>query len=211
MKYFIGAYATAPSTNGWNSALETEYYKQLKTINSIKGLEHPFIGTLHPHDDNWFLNNIDRKWEFIFTSIPGVMGQLAVNPYFGIASDNEDGRQAALSFYRKASQAIIRLNEHLQKEAVTHIKVHTAPTISNLTSSSKDALKQSLEEMQSWDWQGAKIVVEHCDAYIKEQPAEKGFMKLEDEIATIIAVNGLHNSDIGISINWGRSAIEARS
>ncbi len=211
MNYIVGAYATAPSTFAWDENLESEYYEQLKSIDNIQGIEHPFVGKLHPFDDDWFLDNIDTSWQFIFTSIPGVMANLAQNPHFGIASTNEDGRQAAIEFYQQARLAILKLNKHLGKQAVSHIKIHTAPRISAKTSSSKQALQASLETLQSWDWYGAKLVIEHCDAFIPEQPPEKGFLSLVDEIATITTVNKRLNCDIGVSLNWGRSAIETRS
>lgn len=211
MEYIIGAYATAPSTEQWHQELETQYYQQLKSLDSVIGLEHPFVGQLHAYDDDWFLENIDKDWQFIFTSIPGVMGNIAKNPHFGIASTNEEGRQAALAFYQLAQQAIFKLNSHLDKQAVSFIKIHTAPKITACTCSSIEALQASLETMQSWDWHGAKLVIEHCDAHIAGQEAEKGFMLLEDEITAIKHVNSKLNSDIGISINWGRSAIETRS
>jgi hypothetical protein len=56
-----------------------------------------------------------------------------------------------------------------------------------------------------------KLIIEHCDAYIAGQEAEKGFMLLENEITAIKHINNKLDSDIGISINWGRSAIETRS
>ena len=211
MEYIIGAYATAPSTEQWHQELETQYYQELKALDSVIGLEHPFVGRLHPYDDDWFLENIDKNWQFVFTTIPGVMGNIAKNPHFGIASTNEEGRKAALDFYQQAQQAILKLNSHLDKQAVSFIKIHTAPKITASTHSSIQALQDSLETMQSWDWYGAKLVIEHCDAHIAGQAAEKGFMLLEDEITAIKQVNSRHNCDIGISINWGRSAIETRS
>jgi len=211
MKYIVGAYATAPSTVTWDKNLESQYYQQLKASHNIQGIEHPFVGKLHPFDDDWFLENIDNNWQFIFTSIPGVMGNLAKNPHFGIASTNENGRQAALEFYQQARQAILKLNQHLGIQAVSYIKIHTAPKISAKVSSSTQSLKASLKTMLSWDWYGAKLIIEHCDAFIPEQSAEKGFLNLADEIATVLSVNNELNCDIGISINWGRSAIETRS
>ncbi|MCJ8294093.1 MAG: DUF4862 family protein [Colwellia sp.] len=211
MEYIIGAYATAPSTEQWHQELETQYYQELKALDSVIGLEHPFVGRLHPYDDDWFLENIDKNWQFVFTTIPGVMGNIAKNPHFGIASTNEEGRKAALDFYQQAQQAILKLNSHLDKQAVSFIKIHTAPKITASTHSSIQALQDSLETMQSWDWYGAKLVIEHCDAHIAGQAAEKGFMLLEDEITAIKQVNSRYNCDIGISINWGRSAIETRS
>lgn len=211
MGYIIGAYAIAPSTEKWHKDLETQFYKKLRAIDNIVGIEHPFTGRLHAYDDDWFLENIDKDWQFIFTSIPGVMGNLASNPHFGIASTNEAGRQAALAFYQKARQAILKLNNHLGRKSVSFLKIHTAPKVTAQSHSSIEALKASLETLQSWDWHGAKLVIEHCDAHIAGQPAEKGFMTLADEISAIKQVNNLLKSDIGISINWGRSAIETRS
>tara|TARA_R110002060_G_scaffold51424_6_gene62378 strand:- start:25118 stop:26098 length:981 start_codon:yes stop_codon:yes gene_type:complete len=211
MEYIIGAYATAPSTVKWDKALETQFYQELKAINNIAGLEHPFTGQLHAYDDDWFLDTIDKEWQFIFTSIPGVMGNLASNPHFGIASNNEEGRQAALAFYQKAQQAILKLNNHLGRKSVSFMKVHTAPRITADNRSSISALEASLKTLHSWDWNGAKLVIEHCDAYVQGQPAEKGFMTIEDEIVAIKNVNDTLESDIGISLNWGRSAIETRS
>ncbi|MBB1475780.1 DUF4862 family protein [Shewanella sp. SG41-3] len=211
MEYIIGAYAAAPSTQQWDQELEASYYQGLKLQSNIIGLEHPFVGKLHPYDDEWFLKNIDENWQFIFTSIPGVMRQIAKNPHFGIASTNETGRQAALAFYQQAQQAIFKLNNHLKREAVSFLKIHTAPKITENTQSSIQALQTSLEAMQSWNWYGAKLVIEHCDAHIAGQEAEKGFMLLQDEMTAITHVNSKLNSDIGVSINWGRSAIETRN
>jgi hypothetical protein len=211
MKYIIGAYATAPSTQKWDEELETQYYQQLKALENIAGIEHPFTGKLHPVNDNWFLTNIDPNWQFVFTSIPGVMIRLAKNPHFGIASDNEAGRQQALDFYQQAREAIQQLNCSVNRQAVTFIKIHTAPQLTAMTSASQVALEKSLATMQSWDWYGAKLIIEHCDAYIENQSSEKGFLTLDSEISAILNVNNTNNSDISISINWGRSAIEARS
>jgi hypothetical protein len=211
MKYIVGAYATAPSTVAWNMDIESQYYQQLKALDNVQGIEHPFVGKLHPFDDDWFLKNIERSWQFIFTSIPGVMKNLADNSHFGIASTNEDGRQAALQFYQQARQAILKLNQHLGRQAVSYIKIHTAPKISSKVSSSRQALKASLKTMQSWDWHGAGLIIEHCDAFTPEQPAEKGFLSLADEIAAVTEINNELKCQIGISINWGRSAIETRS
>jgi hypothetical protein len=51
-----------------------------------------------------------------------------------------------------------------------------------------------------------KIVIEHCDAFISGQHPEKGFLSLSDEIAAIQS----SGCEVGILINWGRSAIEFR-
>ena len=202
----MGAYASSPNVGDWDAELETRYYNEIKSFGYIGGLEHPFAGSLHNKDDDWFLNNIDPSWEFVFTCIPGVMGAIGKNPNFGIASDDEAGRQEALVFMKKGRDAIAKLNAHSGKQVVRAIQIHTSPNKAK-AGSSKESLEKSLTEMLSWDWQGAQLVIEHCDAYVEGQDPGKGFLTLEDEIAAIIATG----KKVGICINWGRSAIELRS
>jgi len=194
----------------WDAELETRYYDTIKSLGYIKGLEHPFGGSLHNRDDDWFLANIDPNWEFVFTCIPGVMGAIGKNPNFGIASDDEAGRQDSLVFMQKARDAIAKLNAHAGKEVVRAIQIHTSPNKAK-AGSSKESLTKSLIEMLSWDWQGAKLVIEHCDAYVEGQDPSKGFLKIEDEIDACLKAKIETGKSVGITINWGRSAIEARS
>ena len=210
MKYFVGAYASSPNVVTWDTELESRYYNELKKIKNIGGLEHPFAGQLHSKDDDWFLANIDPEWEFVFTCIPGIMGAIGKNPDFGIASDDEAGRQEALAFMKQARDAIEKLNTHSRKNVVRAIQIQTSPN-KKVAQSSKESLKRSLEEMLTWDWQNAQIVIEHCDAYVEGQNPSKGFLSLSDEIETIKTVNEKLGFKLGMVINWGRSAIETRS
>lgn len=210
MKYYIGAYASSPNISSWDPELESNYYNQLKKLTNVQGLEHPFVGKLHARDDDWFLQNVDANWNFVFTCIPGIMEAKSANPHFGIASDDEAGRAEALDFMSKARDAIVKLNTHLGRQAVTAIQVQTSPS-KNQASSSAAALQKSFETMVSWDWQGAQIVIEHCDAFVEGQKPAKGFLTLADELTAVQHVNSTKGSNIGIVINWGRSVIETRS
>lgn len=210
MQFYVGAYASSPNGSQWDSEVETNYYARLKEIPLIKGLEHPFVGTLHPHDDQWFLDNISKQWDFVFTCVPGIMGEIGKNPHFGIASDNEDGRQAALRFMQKACEAVAKLNQHAQKSVVRAVQIQTAPNRS-VASGSQKALRASLLTMLEWDWQGAQLVIEHCDSLVEGQVPAKGFLSLDDEIAALKAVNLQASPAMGIVINWGRSVLETRS
>jgi len=212
MAYIVGAYALSPSHSTWDANLESQYFSALKAMPNVKGIEHPFINSLHAHDDEWFLANISPTWEFVFTTIPGIMGAISQNPKFGIASDSEEDRQAALNFYNSARLAILKLNKHLGRQAVTAIQIHTSPN-QEKSSSSAVSLESSLTTMLSWNWDGAQLVIEHCDAYVEGQAAQKGFLSLEDEITALKNVNkqSTKNKKVGITINWGRSAIETQS
>lgn len=209
-KLIVGAYATAPSTLGWNKAEETSYYHALREHPLVGGIEHPFTGSLHPHDELWFAQNVANNWQVVFTTIPGVMAKLGQKPLFGIASTDELGRHEALAFYQSARQAICKLNAHKGNQVVTHIQIHSAP-VNSANKASKQALIDSLTELSTWDWDGAQLVVEHCDALNVGHIPQKGFLPLADEISAISQVNQHQNANIGISINWGRSAIEGFS
>ena len=63
--------------------------------------------------------------------------------------------------------------------------------------------------MLAWDWQGAQIVIEHCDAAVSGRDFEKGFMPLTEELEVLAKFSD--SPSIGMTINWARSAIEGRS
>lgn len=210
MKYFVAAYSTSPSKRGWDAEAESDYYAQLKSLSSVRGLEHPFAGKLHGHDDEWFLKNISPDWDYVFTCVPGIMGALSNDPKFGIASTDEGGRKAALDFMQSARDTIEKLTAHLGRQAVQAIEVQTAPSRTQ-ASSSAEALTASLDTMLKWDWCGARIAIEHCDALVETHAPSKGFLALEDEIKVLHQLNQSSNASLGLVINWGRSVLEARS
>lgn len=204
------AYSVSPTSQAWVPEVESKYYQLLKNITGLQGLEHPFFGELHQYDDDWFLHNIDPNWNIIFTGMPGVMNHLAKDANFGIASDDHQGRQNALNFYKDACKAIRKLNSHFNKQMVPCIQIHTSPS-RKAAKSSTTSLSLSLQEMQSWDWSGAKLVIEHCDAFSAGGESAKGFLTLEEEIEAVTQVNLKNDGDIGFCVNWGRSAIETHS
>lgn len=212
MTLFLGAYAASPNVSGWDPMLETAYYQQLKTLPQLAGLEHPFTGSLHTHDDSWFLANIDPSWDYVFTTIPGVMNALGQDPHFGLASTNQAGRQAAIDFMQQANQAIAKLNQHLGRQAVTAIMLHSAPARHKAVGSAA-ALAESLATLLSWDWHGARLLLEHCDTLVPGQLPSKGFLTLEDELTVLAAVNTQYKpvKPMGVVINWGRSVLETRA
>ncbi|CAA0089971.1 putative protein YiaX1 [Zhongshania aliphaticivorans] len=209
-KYIVGAYATVPQSDKWDAQLQAEYLDGIKDLDNIGGVEHAFAGSLHPEDDDWFLANINPEWDFVFTGVPGIMGNIAANPKFGIASDDASGREAALAFYEKMRLAVHKLNTFVNRQAVTHVQLQTSPNQA-VAASSAASLTMSLTEMQSWDWGGATLVIEHCDTFVAGQKPSKGFLSIEDELAVIASLNKEFACNIGIAINWGRSALETRS
>lgn len=190
---YVSSYAAA--SPDWNRAEEEALFAGLERL-GVTGLELPFYGTLHAHDDAWLISQLRPSWRFIISPLPGVMRRLGADPQFGIASPDEDGRRRALDFLEEARRTIEHLNRYLGRRAVAAVNLHTAPR-----SPSPDALLRSLEELRARDWQGAELLIEHCDAAVPGRPFDKGFMALEDELRT----------GAGVLLNWGRSAVETRS
>jgi len=201
-RYLVGAYPASSAHRSWNPGLEKEFFELLATNAGIGALELPWLGKLHPHDDQWFLGNFPEHLNAVITGIPFVMGQISKNPNYGLASTDEDGRKHAISDVREILNQVNRFNDAVGRNVVSAIEIHTAPR----QMGNKNELSRSLEEIVDWNWDSTKINIEHCDAYKTGQNPEKGFLTLQDEILAI------QNSQlpIGIFINWGRSAIEFR-
>ena len=112
--------------------------------------------------------------------------------------------------YKRANKILRKMNDKYGKRSVIAVQIITSPSIGKKNvSSSIDSFLKSLDQIMSWDWEGAKIVIEHCDRFIPSQSFEKGFMSIEDEVKALSKISS--NYDIGITINWARSAIEGRS
>jgi hypothetical protein len=206
-KFFVGAYAASPCHSSWDPAAEKKYLEALAEESAIAGLELPFFGQLHRWDSEWFSKNLPKHWDHVLTCIPGTMDQLGTDPHFGLASENEEGRKRALGFARAALENVQMLQDTCGRQSVRGVEIHSAPTLGKPgVASSANHFRESLEEILSWDWQGAKILVEHCDRWKKGYEPAKGFLGLEEEIESLRGLN-----HVGILVNWGRSAIEGRS
>jgi hypothetical protein len=137
------------------------------------------------------------------------MVRLNGNPRFGLASADEAGRQAALDFTRTARDAADRLNQRCGRMAVVAVEVHSAPSLAVAeAASARDRFAESLKEIMAWDWGGARIVVEHCDAFRSGHPSIKGFLSIDDEIGALRDANRSAARPGGIAVNWGRSVLE---
>jgi hypothetical protein len=210
MRMIVGAYAALPSLHlGPQPKLDPLFFDGMREIPEIDGLEIPYWG--ESKDTLSFLNASDSRWTNVFTLIPGVMDALKQDPVFGIASNDAAGRKRAIDYCRQAHAALVQTNDRLGRRAFCAIEIHTAPQLGKpgVTSSSTEALLRSLDELRNWDWQGAELLIEHCDAFVPGQPPVKGFMTLDREIEAITGTHG--PTPCGILINWARSAIEGRS
>ena len=211
MKYIVGAYATSPALSN-DKSLELDFYHQLiETIPEICGLEIPFFGDeIHRFGSDFLIDILKPEWSNVLSCIPGTMANLSIDPKYGIASDNNDSRVAAVSMYKKANKIVRKMNDFYGRQSIIAVQIVTAPSVPiKGVSSSKSSLWKSMEEILSLDWQDAKVVIEHCDSAILGLPFEKGFLTFEDEVEVLSQL--LESQDVGMTINWGRSAIEGHS
>lgn len=200
----VSAYPVSPAHAAWDPELEGELLPAICALPGVAGLEVPWMGGIHPHDDAWFLADVPAV-PLAVTPIPFVMGRLAKDASYGIASASEDGRSAAIVDLQRMAADAARING-ASAASVAVVSLHSAPRATAPGVASADALARSLDEIAGWDWQGAQLVLEHCDAHIPGQAYEKGFLSVDDEIAAIER----SGAPIGMWLNWGRSAIELR-
>jgi len=206
VKIHVGAYAAAA---GLDQAGEESLYAGLEDM-GIAGLEQPFIGTLHRRDDSWLIGQIRPEWSLVLTPLPGVMDRLAGDRHFGLASADPDGRKRALDFAESARLAVEKIHLALGRRAVRAVMLHSAPRLDGSgAKSSLEAFAGSLTELRGRDWQGAALLVEHCDAAVPGREPDKGFLRIEDDVLAVKLSKG--TTPAGVAINWGRSALDARS
>lgn len=214
----VGAYAASPAHGRWDPAAEKAFFTALEQIrpehgtaeqHAVRALELPWLGTLHPHDDLWLQRNFPASVTGVMTDIGYVMSQIGGAGAacdagtFGLASRSDDGRRAAIDAARRLRDDVARLNDAAGRQAVSAVELHSAP---RAHAGSPDALAASLEEVAAAEWDGAGLLLEHCDAEVAGQTPEKGFLPLDAEIAALRSCD----APVGLSLNWGRSAIELR-
>lgn len=200
--YVVGAYAASAAHARWNPDFEERFIGKLGEDPRIGALELPWLGSLHPHDDRWLIAHFPAHLRAVITDIPQVMTCLSTDAQFGLASPDPEGRARALQQVAALRDDVHRLNDALGHLVVRAVELHSAPR----ALASPAALIESLATLGAWDWGGADVVIEHCDALRPGQVPEKGFLSIEDELLALRAAD----SHVGISINWGRSAIELR-
>ncbi|MEE4492729.1 DUF4862 family protein [Streptomyces sp. BE230] len=196
----VGAYAALPSLR----ADQEHFYEGLADGGVADGLEIPFRDGLG-EDVDWLATQMRGRFtRSVITLIPGTMARVGASGTFGLASGDEDGRQAALEFVREARIAAEDLNQRTGEQSVSVLHIHTAPSVTAVAARFARSLGEIVaSESASATW-STRLVLEHCDAYAPAVPGEKRFLSLEDEIP--LARDG----GIGVAINWGRSAIEAQ-
>ncbi len=193
MSLIVGAY---PAQNP--GPLQRQFFEQLGRIPSIRGLELPYRAE---GGDSWPAG-APAAWSVVVTSIPGTMQRSALDEQFGLASRDPGGRRAALDFVAGMRDYVAALVDSGHR--VEAVELHSAPPLY----ASSDAFADSLNEVLDWDWHGAGIVVEHCDAPRLGSAPEKGFLSFEEEVQVVRRLRDQGRKGITVLVNWARSVIE---
>ncbi|WP_433861857.1 DUF4862 family protein [Streptomyces sp. L7] len=196
MRTVVSAYAASPAHTRWDPAFEERFLAELVALDGVDALELPWLGRLHPYDDDWLVSRLPAT-EVVVTALPWTITRSKESPGYGLASTDGGGRADAMADLERMRRDLARL-----PVIPSVILLHTAPSGG---SGSVDALRDSLAEFASWDWSGSRLAIEHCDAAVPGRPFEKGFLGLPDELA---ALEGI--AEAGLWLNWGRSAVELR-
>lgn len=222
--FFVGSYATVPKKS---AELEGRYYEGLAALPLCGGLELGMTaaGTIaanHANDEAWLLDTLcrigkPRQWRYVITVVTSTMGAIEKNPHFGLASDDEKGRAEAVEMGRLTCAAVARLHAALGERRCCYVEFqsgpsrHTAAAKEAGVSSSAKALAASLGELLALDWQGAQLVLEHCDSYEGVAPV-KGLLPLQQDLEALKLVNeeAAERGKVLLTINWARSVLESR-
>jgi Domain of unknown function (DUF4862) len=204
MHLIVAGYTAAPRSRADRLA----YYQKLVSVPAAEGLEFGWLGPESVEDLDDVLSVLPDDWSVTLNDITGTFRSSVTHPTAGLASPDADGRAAAVALARRLAESVRAMNDQAGRRAVLAVEVHSAPGFANrVVEPDAGAFTRSLNELADCEWDGAEVLVEHCDALVDGQTPAKGFLRIEDEIAALAEVDG---SGFGLSVNWGRSLIELR-
>lgn len=193
--YVVGAYAASPPRH-----LAPRPRRVLLWTGGrarVNALEIPWLGRLHPHDDQWILTHFPARFTAVVTGIGNVMST-ADELRLGIPRRGRAQQGAATT--KKLLGDMRRFNDEVGRQVVSAVELHSAPR----GTGTADALAAGLAEVATWDWDGAQLLVEHCDAFISGQARRRDSSGSRTKSRRFV----LREAPVKISMNWGRCAIE---
>ena len=205
----VGAYAATPAEN------RRAYLEDVLALPGVDGLEISWGSPSWPVDERPTIEAIDaaeqrsgNRLSHVVTLV-GAEATAAATRGEGIASLDEGRRRAAVAALRVARDEIVAWAGDSGR--VLAVEVHSFPSAEPTRAThAADALRRSLVDIASWDWAGAQVLVEHCDARVS-QSWSKGLLPLDLELEAVAAVEETApQTHVGIALNTGRSAIEGR-
>ncbi|XBH21350.1 DUF4862 family protein [Jonesiaceae bacterium BS-20] len=208
-KRVLGAYALFAGMPLEESLAAHELIAERISVDALEIPLHELPGrperTWGRYDKDGLPKFIAKDLDVVITCIPTVMGRLSHNPAYGLASNDNEGRELALSDACSALAIADNAAQVTGRPRVFAVQVHSAP---RPDFHSADAFSRSLETLLEKADPSVLLTVEHCDATRPDQHVAKGFLELSQEIE---AVRAFGTDQLGITINWGRSMIEGHS
>uniref|UniRef100_A0AAU3GQT7 DUF4862 family protein n=1 Tax=Streptomyces sp. NBC_01401 TaxID=2903854 RepID=A0AAU3GQT7_9ACTN len=204
---FVGAYAAAGRE--LDDAAEDGLVRSVLDAPGVAGLEVPLLeGQLHRRGNDWILDRLGSG-DLVITLVTDAVARLKSDPGFGLAAVSPQGRNDAVEVARAALRSVHDVHERMGRPTVRAVEIHSAPSAP--APSAAAAFARSLAEIAEWDWQGAELLIEHCDAPREWGAAAKGFLEFSEEIEVVRSLRPTSRTPLGVMVNWGRSAIEGRS
>jgi len=183
MKLIITGYNAAPG----EKVAAAAYYGKLFQIANADGLGFAWNGPQTPAELSDVLADLPKSWSITLNDTPATLRETTGNPSFGLASADEPRRHGAVEMLRQMRTSIKSINDRLGRRAVLAVEIHSAPGLEHrIVTPNSSAFKRSLDEAAVLDWDGAALLVEHCDAYIPGQRPAKGFLGLAEEIGSAL-------------------------
>lgn len=202
MPVVVGAYAALAAEATFDD--HARLVRRVLELPGVDGLELPL--QIDEATDRRWLDWTPAGRPSVVTLIPAFAIRGRQDPGFGLASDREAGRAAAVELVRRLCETARRWRDLGRELSV--IAVPSAPQMDDLDAAER-AFETSLREIRSWDWGPTRLVVEHCDARRPGRVPEKGYLPLGRE-ARVIERTDDAPTECGLAINWGRSVIEHR-
>ncbi len=204
----VGAYAAQPDAGPDREA----YLEEILSLPGVDGFEISWGAPGWEQDAPILADVLGRRKDrggHVLTLIGAAATAAAKDPAVGLASPDPDGRGRALHLVAAAREAVLEFLA--QGQHIVAVELHAFPTLPQADAMQGGrALEQSLRKILSWDWGGAAVVLEHCDARSGSGPWQKGLLPLEVEIEAVTAAAAGSSTPAGMVVNWGRSAIEER-
>jgi len=198
----VGVYAALPAEPVGRQSLTSA----VLDLPGCDGLEIPFGSLGYEQDRQWLWDRMPPSRTHVFTLVAATMEALGQDEAWGPASSSQAGRAAFLGLLSEARDEVARVTAAGHR--VLAVEIQSAPRGTAQPAPNSAALRETLAVAAAWNWCGASLTIEHCDAFRSGQPHAKGFLNLEEEIAAVQAIAGNSGTDFGITINWGRSAID---
>jgi hypothetical protein len=192
-------------------AVAREVYARLRDLPAIGAVELPLGVDGRIPDEDATLSFLAPHWEVVLTTVPGTMAQ-ASDPAFGLASADERGGEDAVEHLRRSLATAERVDAALGRRATAAVEVVSAPRrIAGAPAGADRLLARLRRVLDERAEGGVPILLEHCDALVAGQEPAKGFLDLDDELRVVSELRAAGHAGTGLVVNWGRSALEARS